>query len=124
MNHSNDLCGKLSKLTSNTKFNNLSEIMPLIDQKVREGVSHQDIVSVLNSDGIDIKLTTFRAYLYRYRKLNKHDKKPNVDESLLEPDTKTEDIKLKDVINRDKHAENASHYMNQKKPLTTQKDLK
>jgi len=42
--------------------------MPEIDLKVREGVSHEDIVATMYASGVDINLHTFRSALYRYRK--------------------------------------------------------
>ena len=43
-------------------------LMHVIDQRVREGVQHEEIQTMLAQHGIDIQLNTFRKYLYRYRK--------------------------------------------------------
>jgi len=46
----------------------LRQLMSDIDRRVREGVGHEEIVETLNRHGIEVKLETFRKYLYRYRK--------------------------------------------------------
>jgi hypothetical protein len=49
----------------------LRALMPGIDQRIKDGVRHQDIVDVLNLHGglgTQLKLRTFRSYLFRYRK--------------------------------------------------------
>lgn len=42
--------------------------MPFIDQRIRDGISHQEIIETLNENGLSINLNTFRTSLYRYRK--------------------------------------------------------
>lgn len=49
----------------------LRALMPAIDQRINDGVRHQDIVDALNAHGglaAEVKLQTFRSYLFRYRR--------------------------------------------------------
>lgn len=46
----------------------LRSLMPLIEQRVRDGVRHEDILAMLAQHGIHVQLNTFRIYLFRYRK--------------------------------------------------------
>lgn len=46
----------------------LRALMPAIDQRVRAGVRHEEILALLAQQGIAIQRDTFRKYLYRYRK--------------------------------------------------------
>lgn len=61
-----------SRSTSNrTMAARLKPLMPWIEQLIREGVHHEDIVKEVNNGGLAISFETFRKYLYRYRKKNK-----------------------------------------------------
>lgn len=55
-------------MSGSTTAARVRAIMPAIDRKVREGVSHEDIIKVLEAAGLSLTLNTFRSYLYRYRK--------------------------------------------------------
>lgn len=49
----------------------LRRLLPDIDRRIREGVQHQEIVDALNRHGgfgAEVKLSTLRSYLFRYRK--------------------------------------------------------
>lgn len=46
----------------------LRSLMPLIEQRVHDGVRHEDILAMLAQHGIQVQLNTFRIYLFRYRK--------------------------------------------------------
>lgn len=59
---------KINSLTVKSKSAKLKSIMPEIDRKVTEGVSHEDIVEALREEGFIISLPTFRTNLYRYRR--------------------------------------------------------
>lgn len=54
----------------------LRRIMPDIDRRVREGVQHDDIIAVLNANGFNLNLNTFRSCLYRYRKAMREEGAP------------------------------------------------
>ena len=59
---------KVNSLTAKSTSAKLKSIMPEINQKVLEGVSHEDIVAALSEGGLVISLPTFRTNLYRYRR--------------------------------------------------------
>jgi hypothetical protein len=63
-----DLVSKIKSLRPSGTKSELKKLLPEIDLKIREGVSHEDIVATLYSAGIDININTFRSALYRYRK--------------------------------------------------------
>jgi hypothetical protein len=63
-----DLVKKIKSLKPNGTKSELRKLLPEIDLKVQEGVSHEDILATLYSAGIDINIHTFRSALYRYRK--------------------------------------------------------
>lgn len=49
----------------------LRRLLPDIDERIKEGVRHQEIVDALNRHGgfgAEVKLATLRSYLFRYRK--------------------------------------------------------
>ncbi len=61
----------IQSLPGRTLAAKLRELMPDINKRIKEGVRHQEIVDALNEHGgfdQEIKLTTLRSYLFRYRK--------------------------------------------------------
>jgi hypothetical protein len=65
-----DVRALIQSLPGRTLAAKLRDLMPDIDQRIKTGVRHQEIVDALNSHGgfdQDIKLTTLRSYLFRYR---------------------------------------------------------
>ncbi|MGH6910296.1 MAG: hypothetical protein ACREEG_08930, partial [Phenylobacterium sp.] len=46
----------------------LRRLMPQIDRRISEGISHEAIVVALKAEGLDVSLNTFRSNLYRYRR--------------------------------------------------------
>lgn len=68
-----DLKSQLSALTGRTTAAKLRALMPEIVAKVEAGVSHDEIIETLNASGFDLKLTTFRSNLYRYRQKQSQD---------------------------------------------------
>lgn len=66
----NNLVEAIKNLPKGSNAAILKEFMPIIDQQIKNGVSHIDILELLNENGILIKLNTLRSYLYRYRKNN------------------------------------------------------
>ena len=73
MTQPEDLKTAILSLPGKTLAAKLRQLMPDIDRRVREGVGHEEIVETLNQHGLDVKLETFRKYLYRYRKKTKGD---------------------------------------------------
>lgn len=61
---------KINLVSTSTKTNKAAQmrkIMPLIEERINSGLSHQEIVEILNKSGLEISLITFRRNLYRYR---------------------------------------------------------
>ena len=71
MTQPEDLKMAILSLPGKTLAAKLRQLMPDIDRRVREGVGHEEIVEALNQHGLDVKLETFRKYLYRFRKKTK-----------------------------------------------------
>ncbi len=57
----------ISKLTGSTAAAKLRQVMPEIDEKIEQGVRHEEIVAALHEGGIEVNLEIFRKNLYRYR---------------------------------------------------------
>lgn len=68
MTQPEDIKRAILGLPGKTLAAKLRQLMPEIDQRVRDGVGHDEIVETLKQHGIEVKLETFRKYLYRYRK--------------------------------------------------------
>ena len=71
MSVADELRELLEGLPARSLASKLAEVMPTIDQRIREGVAHEEIVRALNEHGnlgVELKLTTFRTYLARYRR--------------------------------------------------------
>lgn len=64
----NDLREVIAAVQGRTLASKLRQLMPAIDQKVREGVGHEDLIAALNAQGFSLNLNTFRSNLYRWRK--------------------------------------------------------
>lgn len=63
-----DLREVIAKVQGRTLASKLRQLMPAIDEKVREGVGHEDLIEALNAQGFSLNLNTFRSNLYRWRK--------------------------------------------------------
>lgn len=57
----------IAELSGSRVSAKLRQVMPDIEQKVQDGVPHEEIVAALQEAGIDVSLETFRKNLYRYR---------------------------------------------------------
>lgn len=68
MDVSDLLKSKINSLTVKSKSAKLKSIMPEIDRKVSEGVSHEAIIAALAEEGFIVSMPTFRTNLYRYRR--------------------------------------------------------
>lgn len=58
----------LQQLKVGRKAKRLSSLWPTIEGKLAEGVSHAEILVLLNENGIALSERTYKSYLYRYRK--------------------------------------------------------
>ena len=58
----------LQQLTIGRKAKRLQSLWPTIEAKLAEGVSHAEILGLLNESGFDLSERTYKSYLYRYRK--------------------------------------------------------
>ncbi len=69
MSETEDLRALVEAIPGRTLAAKLRGIMPAIDQRVRDGVRHQDLVDALSAAlGQPVRLTTFRSLLARYRR--------------------------------------------------------
>lgn len=58
----------LRQLTIGRKAKRLQTLWPTIEEKLAEGVSHAEILGLLNENGFNLTERTYKSYLYRYRK--------------------------------------------------------
>jgi hypothetical protein len=63
----NDLKTIINEMSGTTVAAKLRGLMPDIDRKIKEGVTHQEMVQALRRAGLEITLGNFRMNLYRYR---------------------------------------------------------
>jgi hypothetical protein len=125
---------RLDDLTASSKSARLRGLMPLINRKINEGVSHADIVNALSEVGLTVSLETFRTNLYRYRREIKGEKpKPETvrnrpyvmgipDERLaLEPPKPapitTSDDDFEAALDPSRRDEVAAQYINTRRPI-------
>jgi len=124
VNDKADLKDLIKQLPSKKTSAKVRELMPEIEAKLSEGVTHEDIVNVLKAQGINISLDVFRVYLYRHRKKTGGNKKTvlidrekvNQDYGNI-PDNEPNDL---DAVlkNRD---QTADKFLMQRKPLLKQR---
>jgi hypothetical protein len=58
----------LHQLPISTKSRRLRGLWPVIEAKLAEGITHGEILRLLNDSGFDLTERTYKSYLYRYRK--------------------------------------------------------
>ena len=58
----------LQQLNAGRKAKRLQSLWPTIEERLAEGVSHAEILGLLNESGFDLTERTYKSYLYRYRK--------------------------------------------------------
>jgi hypothetical protein len=58
----------LQQLQVGRKAKRLQSLWPTIEEKLVEGVSHAEILVLLNENGFALTERTYKSYLYRYRK--------------------------------------------------------
>ncbi|QGZ55103.1 hypothetical protein [Paraburkholderia acidiphila] len=71
----------LSVLKAKTKSGQLRELLPLIDIKIAAGVRHEDILEILERNGLPMSFETYKTTLYRIRK--------NKKKQVISPSTQT-----------------------------------
>lgn len=117
---SEEIRKQLQQLLGKTTSAKMRELMPEIDDRVKAGVSHLEIVNLLNSQGLKINLDTFRVYLYRYRKKRGLTRKLNTStegSGTLPTNNDVENERgLDDIMNPKKREDITQKYMN-KKPI-------
>jgi proline dehydrogenase len=59
---------QLRQLTTDRKAKRLKSLWPTIEEKLAEGVTHAEILRLLNETGFELSERTYKSYLYRYRK--------------------------------------------------------
>jgi hypothetical protein len=77
------LAGALKALTPKTKAGMVRDLMPLIEEKIDQGVRISDILEVLKAGGLELSEGTFKNYLHRVR--SRHGK-PRMDRSVPSKD--------------------------------------
>ena len=63
----NELIEGIRALSVRTKSGRLRALMPVIEDRLADGVRQQDIITALREGGIDLTPGTFKSYLHRYR---------------------------------------------------------
>ena len=58
----------LRRLAPGRKSKRLRGLVPAIEQKLDEGITHGEILALLNDNGFELTERTYKSYLYRYRK--------------------------------------------------------
>lgn len=53
------------------KSKRLLELWPVIEQKLAQGVSHAEVLELLNRNGLELTRETYRSYIRRFRKRQK-----------------------------------------------------
>ena len=131
-----DLIEKIKALKGRSTASTLRTLMPEIDIKVREGVSHEDILATLYASGMDINIHTFRSTLYRYRKSQRADVETEIREEeelvpmtrlvppsagpeiILPPGNASDFEEALDPKNRENLG---NHYLSRRKPIIRSK---
>ena len=58
----------LPQLKISCKARRLQPLWPSIEARLAEGVSHAEVLRLLNEIGFQLTVPTYKSYLYRYRK--------------------------------------------------------
>ena len=58
----------LRKLSPHAKARRLLDMLPIIETKINEGVSHREIIRALSEQGLELSKNTYFSYLRRFRK--------------------------------------------------------
>lgn len=74
----------LRQLKVGRKAKRLQCLWPTIEKKLAEGVSHAEILVLLNENGFALTERTYKSYLYRYRKRRRTTRQRRDPVSLIE----------------------------------------
>ena len=66
----------LQQLEVGRKAKRLRNLWPTIERRLAEGVSHAEILRLLNENGFALTERTYKSYLYRYRKRRRTTERP------------------------------------------------
>jgi hypothetical protein len=58
----------LNQLKANRKARRLRNLWPVIEAKLADGVTHAEILGLLNASGFQLTERTYKSYVYRIRK--------------------------------------------------------
>jgi hypothetical protein len=120
------LKGLLEKMPAKKLTAKLQKLMPTIDQRLRDGITQEEIVEMLNANGFSVNINTFRTNLYRYRQsINARpssQEKTNGNLSFSTPEIeKSEQVStmptFSDMLDPRKRDEFTEKYMNRKPPI-------
>lgn len=136
MSDSDALKSLIDSIPGKTLAAKLRGVMPEIDKRVREGVQHEEIIETLNASGFDLKLNTFRSYLYRYRKKlqsrpaspgkakpagnangNLQAESPLSDDKPSQDETASTADKLDELLSAQKRGDLGNQYLAQSRPI-------
>lgn len=117
----------IASIPGKTLAAKLRALMPEIDDRIKAGVQHQEIIDVLNEQGFNVNLNTFRSYLYRYRKTSRPlNQEPflvngNSQEVGHEETSSSESVPFDTFFDSRKRDKLSDKYMAQKKPIIKKK---
>lgn len=135
MSEIDDLKRRIKEMPVKTVAAQLRPLLPLIDTRLREGVRQHEIVDELRKCGIDLKLNTFRTYLYRYRDKQQHvqseppasapDSNPTTaqgeEEPSQDPSDESYESRKKRMLDAITREDSPERYANQRKPIRGRK---
>ena len=58
----------LNQLKANRKARRFRNLWPAIEARLADGVTHAEILRLLNSNGFELTERTYKSYVYRFRK--------------------------------------------------------
>jgi hypothetical protein len=84
------LAHALDGLEARRKANRLKALLPAIEARLGEGISHAEILHALNANGLALTERTYKSYLYRLRKRRRRTNGP--------PSAKAKRAEMRSVI--------------------------
>ncbi len=117
-----DLKTLINSLTGTSTASRLRKVMPEIEQKLGEGVKHEEIILALAEAGLVISMATFRGNLYRYRRNLNPGAKAEV--PMLQPLQAlpvASDLEFEAALDPGQRARTADAYTNLRPPLPNKK---
>jgi hypothetical protein len=114
---------KLEALQPKSKAARLREWMPVIEQKLAEGVQVAQIAQALTDEGLVLSAATLSNYVYRYRKKKAgrpaaQGRQPQADAAPAAPQPPAgEAVSFEDALDTRKRDQIAESYLNRRKPI-------